>query len=612
MDGAFAQIEEALSLDPKNSIAYSSLAVLEMSKGNNAKAEAAFTKAVELNPTSSVATLALGNFYWSTGDFARAETHLKQAASLAPTDPLPRRALALLYLITRRPEQAEPHLQALAQDASDARGILTLADYYTLLGNPDRAKDTIVRFEAARGESPATRLRVARLAYDAGDRKQAIDIVVQLLATQPNQFDALLTHGRWLLAEGQSALALMRGRAAAAVRPNSAAAHYLVGASLVAQGRSDLALNEFTQVLKYNPYATAARVEMARIYMEDGVADAALRIAEEARRVDPNSPAAKLAHARVLLLQRDFKRAEPIVRSLVATYPKSAQAQALLGGWHLVKGDAKPARAAFERAAAIDADLPEAVAGLVRLDVGEGRAKEAKTRVDARLAKSGDSPDMLMVAAATYLAAGAIADAEATLRRVIEIAPTNMDAYAMLGRLYIAQNRADAAANRLTGGTDPTVGEATMAALMAQVRGNQAEARQRYQAILKQHPRAPVAANNLAWLYATSGENLEEAERLARTAYEEMPRNAQVANTVGFVYLKKNVPTLALSPLEQSVARSPANPTYHYHVGLAYAGTQQFPRARAAFERALELDPNGPHVQEIRTALAALPAAGPR
>ena len=605
IEGAFTQVEEALSLDPKNSVAYSSLAVLELTRGNHERAEAAFVQAVKLNPTSSVATLALGNFYWSTGAFAKAETSLKQAAVLDPKDPLPQRALALLYLTTRRPEQAELHLQVLAQDTSEPRAALMLADYYTLLGKPDRAREAIERLEKVRGEHPATRLRLARLAYDAGDKKQALEIVGNVLATEPNQFDALLMQGRWLLLEDKAGDALLRGKAAAAVRPNSAPAHYLIAAAWAARGRSDLALAEFTEVLTLNPYATAARVEIARIYMEEGATEEALRMAEEARRIDPNSGPAQLAHARVLLLQRDFRRAEPIVRSLAAAYPKSAQAQALLGAWYLLKDDNRAARSAFERAAALEPQLLEAVAGLVRLDIAEGKTAEAKARVD-RLGTEGRSPDMLMVAAATYLAAGAVADAEATLRRVIEIAPTNMDAYAMLGRLYIAQNRTDAVVEPTTGAAKPTVGEATMAALMAQARGNLPEARERYQKILQAHPRASVAANNLAWIYAAAGENLEEAGRLAQTAYEEMPRNAQVSNTLGFVYLKRNLPTLAVKPLEQSVARSPANPTYQYHLGLAYAGTRQVDRARAAFERALELDPNGPQVQEIRTALAGL------
>ena len=609
MEGAFTQFEEALSLDPKNSVAYSSLGVFELTRGNRERAEKAFLQAVQLNPSSAMATLALGNFYWSIGDLARAETALRKATELDTKDPLPRRALALLYLTTRRPEQAEAPLEALAQDPSDAASGLMLADYYTLLGKPVRAKEAIERLEKSRGAAPATRLRVARLNYEAGEKAKAVEIVDDVLSTQPNQFDALLLKGRWLLEEGQAAKALLRAKAAVAVRPNSAPAHYLMAASMVAGGRSDLALGEFMQVLKLNPYATAARVEMARIYMEDGATESALKIAEEARRVDPGSGAAQLAHARVLLLQRDFKRAEPIVRSLATTYPKSAQTQALLGAWYLLKNEPKAARVAFERAAALDARLPEAVAGLVRLDIADGRTAEAKTRMD-RETKAGKvgSPDMLMIAAATYLAAGAISDAEATLRRVIEIAPTNMDAYAMLGRLYMQQNRTGPAEQRQTGGTDPSVGEATMAALMAQVRGNEAEARERYEQILKKHPRAPVAANNLAWLYASNGQNLEEAVRLARTAYEEMPTNPQVAHTVGYIHLKKDLPSLALPPLEQSVARSPANPIYHYHLGLAYAGTRQFARARTEFERALELDPNGPKAPEIRTALAGLPA----
>ena len=608
MVGAFAQIEEALSLDPRNSVAHSSLAVLELTRGNFKKAETAFLEAVKLNPSSSIATLALGNFYWSSGDLPRAEAALKQAAELNNTkDPLPRRALALFYLTTRRAEQAEAPLQALAaDDPSDALSALMLADYYTMMGKPLPAKEAIERLEKVRGQSPATRLRVARLAYAAGDKAQAVEIVDDVLAAQPNQFDALLLRGRWLLEDGQAGEALLRARAAIAVRQNSAAAHYLAGTAHVARGRNDLALGEFTQVLQLNPYATAARVELARIYIEDGATETALKIAEEARRVDPTSGTAQLAHARVLLLQRDFKRAEPIVRSMAANYPQSAQAQALLGAWYLLKNEPKPARAAFERASALNARLPEAIAGLVRLDVAEGRIADAKTRVD-REVKTETSPDMLMVAAATYMAAGAAADAETTLKRVIEIAPTNMDAYTMLGRLYLAQNKTAPAEQRQPGSPPPTLGEATMAALMAQVRGEQAAARERYQKILQTNPRAPVAANNLAWLYASAGENLEEAERLARTAYEEMPNNPQVAHTVGYVHLKKDRPSLAVSPLEQSVSRSPANPAYHYHLGLAYAGTRQFARARTEFERALELDPNGPNAPEIRTAIAGLP-----
>src|SRR5688572_8957373 len=191
LDGAFSQIEEALALDPKNSAGYGSLATLELTRGNRDKAEAAFLNAVRVNPDSPLVHVALGNFYWSAGDVARAEKQLLEAVSLDPKDGMPRRALALLYLTTRKHAQAETHLQELARQSTDVRSVLLLADYYTLLGKPDRAKQTIEDLEQRRGELVATRLRLARIAYDTGNTARGHEILQGLLAQEPNQYDAL-------------------------------------------------------------------------------------------------------------------------------------------------------------------------------------------------------------------------------------------------------------------------------------------------------------------------------------------------------------------------------------------------------------------------------------
>ncbi len=188
LDGAFSQIEEALALDPKNSAVYGSLATLELTRGNRDKAEAAFLNAVRASPDSALVHVALGNFYWSTGDVARAEKHLLEAVSLDPKDGMPRRALALLYLTTRKHAQAETHLQELARQSTDVRSTLLLADYYELLGKPDRAKQTLEDIERARGESVATRLRLARIAYDTGNTALGHEILQAVLAQEPNQY----------------------------------------------------------------------------------------------------------------------------------------------------------------------------------------------------------------------------------------------------------------------------------------------------------------------------------------------------------------------------------------------------------------------------------------
>jgi Tfp pilus assembly protein PilF len=178
-----------------------------------------------------------------------------------------------------------------------------------------------------------------------------------------------------------------------------------------------------------------------------------------------------------------------------------------------------------------------------------------------------------------------------------------MDAYAMLGRLYMAQNRTDSGADQRQAGTKATVGQATMAALMAQVRGNDAEARERYQKILKAHPRAPVAANNLAWIYADSGENLDDALRLARIARTGLPDVAEVSDTLGWVYYKRKQPADAVTAFSESVTKNPKNAIYQYHLGLAHLQAGDTGKARAALARALSLNPKFAGAEEAKRLL---------
>ena len=85
IDGAVAQVESAIQIDPSQSLSYSSLgALLQFAKGDTAQAEAAFKKAVEIDPKSVQARLALANLYWSTGRREEAEKAFKETLEIEP------------------------------------------------------------------------------------------------------------------------------------------------------------------------------------------------------------------------------------------------------------------------------------------------------------------------------------------------------------------------------------------------------------------------------------------------------------------------------------------------------------------------------------------------
>src|SRR5438034_7060946 len=127
----------------------------------------------------------------------------------------------------------------------------------------------------------------------------------------------------------------------------------------------------------------------------------------------------------------------------------------------------------------------------------------------------------------------------------------------------------------------------TMVAMILDMQGRTADAQKRYESIIAHDSRAAVAANNLAWLYAERGGNLDVALELARTAKQQMPAQAEVNDTLGWIYYKKNLASLAVSALEESASKDPKNGTFAYHLGLAYAKNGAKGRARTQLERPL-------------------------
>ena len=85
-----------------------------------------------------------------------------------------------------------------------------------------------------------------------------------------------------------------------------------------------------------------------------------------------------------------------------------------------------------------------------------------------------------------------------------------------------------------------------------------------------------------------------------------MPDNPDVSDTLGWTYVKKGMPDLAIKPLQFSVNRVPNNPEYLFHLGVAYAKTGRPDEARDTLNRALKLRPSFSGAPEAREALASL------
>jgi Tfp pilus assembly protein PilF len=243
------------------------------------------------------------------------------------------------------------------------------------------------------------------------------------------------------------------------------------------------------------------------------------------------------------------------------------------------------------------------------VDLSQKRPREARARIDIRVAAAPNDTRTLMLAASAYQTLGDLAACERALQRVLGIDANNLAAYAMLARTYLAQHRLDAALARYeeVARRDPKpVAAETMIGIILQARNQPGEAQRHFERALQLDARAAVAANNLAWIYAETGGQLDTALRLAQTAREELPGRAEVNDTLGWIYLKKGLVDLALAPLERSVEEQPSNAVYRYHLAVAYLDTGQRAKARQTFEEALRLQADFAGADQARKLLASV------
>jgi tetratricopeptide (TPR) repeat protein len=79
-----------------------------------------------------------------------------------------------------------------------------------------------------------------------------------------------------------------------------------------------------------------------------------------------------------------------------------------------------------------------------------------------------------------------------------------------------------------------------------------------------------------------------------------------VSDTLGWVYYKRQLPTLAVPAFRASIERDPRNPYYHYRLGLAHYRTGARDEARHALNAALSLDPSFKGADDARRKLRVL------
>ena len=417
---------------------------------------------------------------------AEAESTLRAALDIDSRNAAAHRVLALLYLSTNRAPSAEPHFKALATEPG---GKLALADYYMGLRRSADALALVDELEKSNDQAQvqSARLRRAALAYGSGRKPEAHQILDQLIEAKPRNAEARVAKARMLLADGKAADALEQAREAVKADGTLPSAHYTAGLAALAAGKPEDAEKAFEEVVRLSPRAAGAQLQLSRLRLARGEAADALTAARDAAYQRPDSPEAAILVARSLRAQGDAAKAWSELSASVARHPESAPLHIERGWVALDRKDLEAARNAFEVAlrqapGSIDAQSGLVATHLAAADVTNARARVAEWRGAAPGNRSLD-----VLAARVELTAGNSADAERILQSVVAADASQLDAYDLLGRLYVSQGKLDRAIEQyetIAQRAPRPTGPRTLAAMLHETRGDRPRAKQAYEAIV--------------------------------------------------------------------------------------------------------------------------------
>jgi tetratricopeptide (TPR) repeat protein len=449
-------------------------------------------------------------------------------------------------------------------------------------------------------------LRLARIEHGQRQSAEAHKRLDTLLVRAPNNAAALTTKAEWLISENRMDEALKFATAAVVAAPQSAVAHFALATVHEQRGDVGAAIKSYNEVTRLNPRADRAMTALSRLNLNRD-RTLALRQAEEARQTAPSNNNARVALVRSLIAARNFARADTEMSRLLAIAPGNAGVHALQGTLDAARGNSGSARESFERALALSPGLFEALNGLTYLDLQAKLPAQATARLEAAVSKQGSSPRLVALLAQAYVASGDQAKAEQALRRAVSIDPRFTAGYEQLAQMFVRQGKLEQARLEFEGiaRRDPTaIGAKTFVGILLDMQGRHDDARKWYEELVKGTDDAPVAANNLAFIYADQGANLDIALQLATSAKPKLPDDPNVDDTIGWVYYKKGLHSLAVGPLEASAKKMPRNADVLYHLGLTYAALGAKVKARDTLNLAISINPKVGGEQARRTLAA--------
>jgi putative PEP-CTERM system TPR-repeat lipoprotein len=347
-DSAERFATQAIAKDPKNPEVFMFRGTMLRMAGKTDEALAAFDKALALDPNSRNAHIEKAYVEISRGKFPAAKTEIDAAEKLAPGN--------LLVIYVR-------------------------ALYEFSQGHFDAAHDSLLKVLKVAPDHSPTILLAGAAEMNLGANQQAEQHLRKYLESNPTD-----VYARKLLAQAQLKSA-QPADAAATLAPalkdggvDDPQLLALAGETSMQTRDFGAASNYFEKAAALAPKAAPLRTSLGLSKLAQGDQARGLSELELARTLDPTSTRATIALVQTELNLKHYDKALGVVQTLEKQQPDNPLVQNLKGAVYMVMNDTANARAAFEKASALQPTFLQAATNLARLDMADKKPEQAKAR----------------------------------------------------------------------------------------------------------------------------------------------------------------------------------------------------------------------------------------
>ncbi|MEP7242660.1 MAG: tetratricopeptide repeat protein [Gammaproteobacteria bacterium] len=648
-DGAVADAERAVQIDPKNGNAVALLAALKRKAGDAAGAIALVSDAVGRIENSAELRQVLASLYLQEKQPDKAEEQLRKVVELRPTELRNRYQLALFYARSHKIDEAQHVLEdAVKSQPKSDEAKLALVDFVLAQRSPEEGEKTLRAFIASKPDDYDLRLGLGGLLQRTGKPKEALaayqevidrsgtgpqgltarsriaavyvaegrgaeaqKLIDEVLAKNPRDNDALLLRGNLSLDRKDTAAAIVDLRAVLRDQPGAIGVRRLLARAYLANGEAALAEEALRAAMDAAPDAMMVRVELAQVLSQTQRVEQAATLLEEAVRYSPNAPEPREALVRVYLAKGDFAAARTSAEDLQTLRPDSPIGFYLAGlaerGQNHLDNSAK----ALEHALQLQPDAADVLTALVSVQLAQGHSAQAVSLVQAAAEREPKNVAPLNLLGEVFVATHDFKRAEEVLNRAIALDPRSWVSYRTLGLARLGAKDTAGAIAAYEAGVKTAPDQPQLAADLATLyeRNNRVDsAISLYDSLQKRSPKAAYAANNLAMLLVTYRSKDKASMDRARdlTANFATSDNGALLDTSGWVRFKRGEYGEALPVLERAVERAPDAKVIRYHLAMAELQAGHRDRARQNLETALAGGASFSGADEARSALAEL------